>query len=62
MAPQKSPHPKSPDSGAQPTTDTGYGVEGTNKTLPVPRDDAQAREEPLDTTTRHIEKSPYTRG
>lgn len=47
---------------AQPTTDTGYGEEGTNKTIPVPKDDAAPSEELLNTKTRHIEKSPYTRG
>lgn len=47
---------------AQPTTDTGYGEEGTNKTIPVPREDAAPSEELLNTKTRHIEKSPYTRG
>ena len=57
---KKSPQPSAV--GAQPTTDTGYGVEGTNKTIPVPKEDAQTSEELLNTTTKHIEKSPYTRG
>jgi hypothetical protein len=37
-----------------------FGKEGTNKTLPQPKDDNTAPEELGH--TRHIEKSPYTRG
>ncbi|RYX94295.1 MAG: hypothetical protein EOO28_14615 [Comamonadaceae bacterium] len=54
--------PASSGVDAKATTDTGYGVEGTNKTIPVPVDDANASEDLVNTTTKHIEKSPYTRG
>ena len=37
-----------------------FGKEGTNKTLPQPKDDNVSSEELGNTT--HIEKSPYTRG
>lgn len=37
-----------------------YGEEGTNKTLPEPKPDNAPSDEPGH--TRHIPKSPYTRG
>jgi len=37
-----------------------YGKEGTNKTLPEPKADSEPSEELGN--TRHIGKSPYTRG
>lgn len=37
-----------------------YGKEGTNKTLPEPKADNEPSEELGN--TRHIGKSPYTRG
>ena len=37
-----------------------FGKEGTNRTLPQPKDDNGSSEELGN--TRHIEKSPYTRG
>jgi hypothetical protein len=37
-----------------------FGKEGTNKTLPQPKDDNASSEELGH--TRHFEKSPYTRG
>lgn len=37
-----------------------FGKEGTNKTLPQPKEDSTSSEELGH--TRHIEKSPYTRG
>lgn len=39
---------------------TRYGEEGTNKTLPEPKPDDAPSDEPGH--TRHIPKSPYTRG
>ncbi len=39
-----------------------FGVEGPNKTMPVPQSEAQPGEVLANTTTKHIEKSPYTRG
>ena len=39
---------------------TRYGEEGTNKTLPEPKPDNAPSDEPGH--TRHIPKSPYTRG
>jgi hypothetical protein len=37
-----------------------YGEEGTNKTIPEPKPDNAPSDEPGH--TRHIPKSPYTRG
>lgn len=39
-----------------------FGVEGSNKTIPVPQLDANSVEMRVNTSTKHIEKSPYTRG
>lgn len=39
-----------------------YGVEGTNKTLPVPLEDAEASPELQGIKSTYIPKSPYTRG
>jgi hypothetical protein len=41
-------------------TSEKFGKEGTNKTLPQPKEDNTLSEELGH--TRHIEKSPYTRG
>jgi hypothetical protein len=42
------------------TASEEFGKEGTNKTLPKPKDNNASSEELGN--TRHIEKSPYTRG
>jgi hypothetical protein len=41
-------------------TSEEFGRDGTNKTLPQPKDDNASSEELGH--TRHFEKSPYTRG
>ena len=39
-----------------------FGLEGTNKTIPVPQPDAQPADELQGTKSKFIPKSPYTRG
>ena len=39
-----------------------FGLEGTNKTVPVPQPDAQPADELQGTQSKFIPKSPYTRG
>ena len=39
-----------------------FGLEGTNKTVPVPQPDAQPADELQGTKSKFIPKSPYTRG
>jgi hypothetical protein len=39
-----------------------FGLEGTNKTVPVPQDDAAPADELQGTKSKFIPKSPYTRG
>lgn len=39
-----------------------FGLEGTNKTVPVPQPDAEPAEELQGTKTKFVPKSPYTRG
>ncbi|CAN5553288.1 hypothetical protein BH10PSE16_BH10PSE16_06710 [soil metagenome] len=39
-----------------------FGLEGTNKTLPVPQPDAQPADELQGTKSKFIPKTPYTRG
>jgi hypothetical protein len=46
--------------GEKPSADPGYGEEGTNKTMPMPKPDNAASDELGQ--TRFIPKSPYTRG
>lgn len=40
----------------------GYGEQGTNKTIPQPIPDAKPSDELLNTKSKFVEKSPYTRG
>ena len=56
------PHPPAvhPGRPGHPSTGKDFGKEGTNKTQAVPKPDNAAPEELG--ITRHIEKSPYTRG
>jgi hypothetical protein len=42
--------------------DAGFGVEGTNKTLPVPQPDAEPTAELQGTKSKYIPKIPYKRG
>jgi hypothetical protein len=55
---------KLPSQNVSPSKRRGgdFGVEGTNKTLPVPPLDAQPSDELQGTKTKFIPKSPYTRG
>ena len=39
-----------------------FGLEGTNKTTPVPQPDAQPADELQGTKARFVPKSPHTRG
>lgn len=39
-----------------------YGVEGTNKTIPVPQNNAEPSPELQGAKSLYIPKSPYTRG
>lgn len=39
-----------------------FGLEGTNKTVPVPQPDAQPADELQGIKSKFIPKSPYTRG
>ena len=39
-----------------------FGLEGTNKTVPVPQPDAEPADELQGTKSKFIPKSPYTRG
>ena len=39
-----------------------FGLEGTNKTVPVPQPNAQPADELQGTQSKFIPKSPYTRG
>ena len=39
-----------------------FGLEGTNKTVPIPQPDAQPAGELQGTQSKFIPKSPYTRG
>ena len=39
-----------------------FGLEGTNKTVPVPQPDAQPADELQGTKSKFIPKTPYTRG
>ena len=39
-----------------------FGLEGTNKTVPVPQSDADPADELQGTRSKFIPKSPYTRG
>ena len=39
-----------------------FGLEGTNKTVPVPQPDAHPADELQGTKSKFIPKSPYTRG
>ena len=39
-----------------------FGLEGTNKTTPIPQPDAQPADELQGTKAKFIPKSPYTRG
>lgn len=68
--------PDSPKAGdsqvaekANPAPDAGpkrrgkdFGLEGTNKTIPVPQPDAEPSAELQGTKSKFIPKSPYTRG
>ena len=50
-----------PDEAIKPATPPdGYGLEGTNKTVPIPKDDNEPSEELGH--VRHVENTPYTRG
>jgi len=39
-----------------------FGLEGTNKTVPAPQDDAQPSDELQGIRSKFIPKTPYTRG
>ena len=39
-----------------------FGLEGTNKTVPVPQADAQPADQLQGTKSKFIPKTPYTRG
>lgn len=39
-----------------------FGLEGSNKTVPVPQPDVQPADELQGTKSKFIPKSPYTRG
>ena len=41
---------------------TVYGEEGTNKTMPIPKPDADPSPELQGTKSKFVPKSPYTRG
>lgn len=61
-APLESPSSKVPKPNPD-KTHSEFGVEGTNKTIPVPKPDGAPSEElggPV--KSRHVSKTPYTRG
>jgi hypothetical protein len=73
--PKKHPLPKTDDSPGEPQEQTPpvpgarnarrgseFGLEGTNKTVPVPQPGAKPSEELEGTEAKFIPKSPYTRG
>lgn len=55
------PHPMKPGR-KQRGGDAGFGLEGTNKTVAIPQDDAEPSAGLQGTKSRYIPKSPYTRG
>ena len=53
---------KSNPAASIPRKGQDFGLEGTNKTVPVPQPDAQPADELHGTKSKFIPKTPYTRG
>ncbi len=60
---RRSAEKSTPDAKPKPKrTGKDFGLEGSNKTIPVPQPDAQPADELQGTKSKFIPKTPYTRG